>query len=221
MRPFNDRLEILVTLVWMAACAVVAMQFASVPAAVAAGTGAFLGCVAARWAARRGAHLEAAITLCPFMCALLLLACDGMHRAQFAGTMVGPMPAHELAEILVWGGATFCISLALDLFRAELPQAAGIRVILIVAGFAASLAAHCGARSFSVIDFVLQAEKDPVHFFLLTGIVIAIGAVGRGLANPDVTIRGTKYPLRLNGLLALLPQGRFNPPANPNHSTGL
>jgi hypothetical protein len=171
------------------------MQYASVPAAAAAGTGAFMGCVAARWAARRGAHLEAAITLCPFLCAILLLAC---------GTM---------ASMLIWGGAAFCISLALDLFRAELPQAAGIRVVLIVAGFAASLAAHCGPRSFSVIDFVLHAEKDPVHFFLLAGIVIAIGAVGRGLANPDVTLRGT--------LLALLPHGRLNPSANPNHSTGL
>jgi hypothetical protein len=199
MRPFNDRLEILGTLAWMAACAVVAMQYASVPAAVAAGISAFLGCVAARWAARRGAHLEAGITLCPFMCALLLLACGGMHRAQFA-------------EILVWGGAAFCISMALDLFRAELPQAAGLRVILTVAGFAASLAAHCGSRSFSVIDFVLNAEKDPVHFFLLAGIVVAIGAVTRGLAHPDVTIRG---------VLALLPQGRLTPSANPNHSTGL
>jgi hypothetical protein len=204
MRPFNDRLEILGTLAWMAACGVVALQYASVPAAAAAGTGAFLGCLAARWAARRGAHLEAAITLCPFLCAFLLLACDGMHRAQLAGRM---------ASILIWGGAAFCISLALDLFRAELPQAAGIRVVLIVAGFAASLAAHCGPRSFSVIDFVLHAERDPVHFFLLAGIVIAIGAVGRGLANPDVTLKGT--------LLALLPQGRLNPSANPNHSTGL
>jgi hypothetical protein len=194
MRPFNDRLEILGTLAWMAACGVVAMQYASVPAAAAAGTSAFLGCVAARWAARRGAHLEAAITLCPFMCALLLLACDGMHHA-----------------ILIWGGAAFCISLALDLFRAELPQAAGIRVLLIVAGFAASLAAHCVPQSFSVIDFVLHAEKDPVHFFLLAGIVIAVGAVGRSLANPDVTLRGT--------LVALLP--RLNSSANPNHSTGL
>jgi hypothetical protein len=194
MRPFNDRLEILGTLAWMAACGVVAMQYASVPAAAAAGTSAFLGCVAARWAARRGAHLEAAITLCPFMCALLLLACDGMHRA-----------------ILIWGGAAFCISLALDLFRAELPQAAGIRVLLIVAGFAASLAAHCVPQSFSVIDFVLHAEKDPVHFFLLAGIVIAVGAVGRSLANPDVTLKGT--------LVALLP--RLNSSANPNHSTGL
>jgi hypothetical protein len=201
MRPFNDRLEILGTLVWMAACAVVAMQFASVAAAMGAGTGAFLGCVAARWTAHRGAHLEAAITLCPFMCALLLLACDGMHRAQFTG------------KILVWAGAAFCISLALDLFRAELPQAAGIRVVLIVAAFAASLAAHCGARPFSVIDFVLHAEKDPVHFFLLAGIVIAIGAVGRGLANPEVTLRGT--------LLALLPQGRLRPSADSTHSTGL
>jgi hypothetical protein len=43
--------------------------------------------------------------------------------------------------------------------------------------------------------------------------VIAVGAVGRSLANPDVTLRGT--------LLALLPQGRLNPSANPNHSTGL
>lgn len=200
MRPFNDRLEILGTLVWMAACAVVAMQYASVPAAVAAGTSALLGCLVARWAVRRSAHLEAAITLCPFMCALLLLACDGMHRAQFTG------------KILVWGGAAFCISLALDLFRAELPQAAGLRIILIVAGFAASIAAHCGPRSFSVIDFLLNAEKDPVHFFLLAGIVVAVGAVGRGLANPDVTIRG---------VLALLPQGRLTPSANPNHSTGL
>jgi hypothetical protein len=200
MRPFNDRLEILGTLVWMAACAVVAMQYASVLAGVAAGTSALLGCLVARWAVRRSAHLEAAITLCPFMCALLLLACDGMHRAQFTG------------KILVWGGAAFCISLALDLFRAELPQAAGIRVVLIVAGFAASIAAHCGPRSFSVIDFVLNAEKDPVHFFLLAGIVVAVGAVGRGLANPDVTIRG---------VLALLPQGRLTPSANPNHSTGL
>jgi hypothetical protein len=195
MRPFNDRLEILGTLAWTAACGVVAMQYASVPAAAAAGAGALLGCLAARWAARRGAHLEAAITLCPFLCALLLLAC---------GTR---------ASILIWGGAAFCISLALDLFRAELPQAAGIRVVLIVAGFAASLAAHCGPRSFSVIDFVLHAEKDPVHFFLLAGIVIAVGAVGRSLANPDVTLRGT--------LLALLPQGRLNSSANPNHSTGL
>jgi hypothetical protein len=201
MRPFNDRLEILGTLVWTAACAVVAVQYASVPAAVAAGTSAFLGCLAARWAARRGAHLEAAITLCPFLCALLLLACDGMHRAQFTG------------KILVWGGAAFCISLALDLFRAELPQAAGIRVVLMVAAFAACLAAHCGTRQFSVIDFVLRAEKDPVHFFLLAGIVIAIGAVGRGLANPDVTLKGT--------LLALLPQGRLHPSADSTHSTGL
>jgi hypothetical protein len=193
MRPFNDRLEVLGTLAWTAACGVVAMQYASVPAAAAASTGAFLGCVAARWTARRGAHLEAAITLCPFMCALLLLAC---------GTR---------ASILIWGGAAFCISLALDLFRAELPQAAGLRVILIVAGFAASLAAHCGPRSFSVIDFVLHAEKDPVHFFLLAGIVIAVGAVGRSLANPDVTLRGT--------VAALLP--RLNSSANPNHSTGL
>jgi hypothetical protein len=200
MRPFNDRLEILGTLVWTAACALVAVQYASVAAAVAAGVSTFLGCLAARWAARRGAQLEAAITLCPFLCALLLLGCDGMHRAQFTG------------KILVWGGAAFCISLALDLFRAELPQTAGIRVVLIVAGFAASLAAR-GPRSFSVIDFVLHAEKDPVHFFLLAGIVIAVGAVGRSLANPDVTLRGT--------LLALLPQGRLNPSANPNHSTGL
>jgi hypothetical protein len=58
---------------------------------------------------------------------------------------------------------------------------------------------------------VLRAEKDPVHFFLLAGIVIAIGAVGRGLANPDVPLRGT--------LAALLP--RLNSSANPNHSTGL
>ena len=204
MRPFNDRLEIFGTLAWMAACWVVALQYATVPAAAAAGTGALLGSLAARWTARRGAYLEAAITLCPFMCAFLLLACDGMHRKQLAGTM---------ASMLIWGGAAFCIPLALDLFRAEVPQAAGIRVVLIIAGFAASLAAHCGPRSFSVIDFVLHAEKDPVHFFLLAGIVIAVGAVGRGLANQDVTLRGT--------LLALLPQGRLNPSANPNHSTGL
>jgi hypothetical protein len=201
MRPFNDRLEILGMLVWMAACAAVAGQYASVPAALAAGTSAFLGCLAARGAARRGARLEATITLCPFVCALLLLACAGMHDAQFTG------------KILVWGGAAFCISMALDLFRAELPQAAGIRVVLIVAAFAARLAAHCVTRPFSVIDFVLHAEKDPVHFFLLAGIVIAIGAVGRGLANPEVTLRGT--------LLALLPQGRLHPSADSTHSTGL
>jgi hypothetical protein len=201
MRPFNDRLEILGTLAWMAACAAVAMQYASIPAAVAAGTAALVGCVAARWTARRGAHLEAAITVCPFLCALLLLASEGMHRAQFTG------------KILVWGGAAFCISLALDLFRAELPQAASIRVVLMVAAFASCLAAHCGTRPFSVIDFVLQAEKDPVHFFLLAGIVIAIGAVGRGLANPEVTLRGT--------LLALLPQRRLHPSADSSHSTGL
>lgn len=212
MQPVNYRLEVSGTLVWMAACTVIAMQYTSKPGTLAACAGAMLGCLIARWTGRRSARLETAITLCPFVCALLLLVCAGLHQSQFVGTVAG-LPACELAEIVLWGGTALCVSLALDLLKAEFPQAAALRIVLVVVSFASLLPVH--QRPYSVIDFILRAERDPVNFFLLVGGVIAMGAVISSLASLRFHSVVAKSRTLLTGLHALLPQGRLNPSASP------
>jgi hypothetical protein len=204
MRLITYRLEILGTLAWTAACTVIAMQYTSMRGAMAAATGALLGGIAARFAARRGAHLEAAITLCPFVCALLLLGCDGLHRSQFSGT-VGGISTYALAEIFILGGTAFCVSLALDLLRAEFPQAAALRVVLSFASFAKVSACHChGLQQWphSVLALGLHAGHARVGFFLLASVVIAVCCI----VKPRFK--------RTTGLLALLPQRPLNTSTN-------
>jgi hypothetical protein len=137
-----------------------------------------------------------------------------VQQSQFAGIIRGSIPAFEWLGILICGGAAFCVSLALDLLRAEFPQAQAVRALLIVASFASFLVMHrdgAQLRPYSVIDFILHAEHDPVDFFLLAGVVIAIGTINACVADPRFISRLTKYPL----LLALLPKGRLRPSANP------
>jgi hypothetical protein len=203
MRPANFLPKLSSTLVLIAASAAIATQYTSMGGTIAAGAGAALGSVAAHRATRRGARLEALITLCPFLGALLMLACNGLHQSK-------------LAQVSIWGATAFCVSLAMDLFRAEYPQGAALRVILILASFVSLLAKYFeGSRPYSLIDLVLHAERDPVHFFLLTGILVAVGGVGVCVANPQLTV--TRSSLRLSRLLALSAQDRLNPPAN-SHS---
>jgi protein-glutamine gamma-glutamyltransferase len=185
-----------------------ATQFTTVPGAMAATACALLGCFAARWAGQRSPRLEVAIPSCVIAWTLVLMACHALHQWQFISTVLGQIPTYELAEILLWGGTAFFLSLALDLLRSRFPEATAVRVILIVASFANLLAAHRDGsqqRPYSIVDWMLRCGYDPVNFFLLVGVAIAIGAVIFCLTNPRLTRRGVKDPLLLIALLALLP----------------
>jgi protein-glutamine gamma-glutamyltransferase len=208
MRLIKNRFEVPGTLVWMAAWTVLALQYTTVIGTVAATAGALLGCVAARRANLRSPRLEAVIPSCVFAWALLLIGCHELQQWQFVSAVIGQLPTFELAEMLGWGGSAFCFSLGLDLLRSKFPEASAVRVILIVISFASLLAAHrdgAQQRPYQVVDQMLRRGYDPVDFFLLVGVVIAMGAVVFCLTNPRLTNRGMKDPVLLIALLALLP----------------
>jgi transglutaminase-like putative cysteine protease len=208
MRFTKHRLEVPGTLVWMAAWTVLALQYTTVTGTVAATAGALLGYIAARWANRQSPRLEVLIPSCVFAWALLLMGCYQLQQWQCVSAILGQLPAYELVESLRWGGSAFCLSLGLDLLRSKFPEASAVRVILIVMSFASLLAAHrdgAQQRPYQVVDEMLRRGYDPVDFFLLVGVVIAIGAVVFCLTNPRLAKRGMKDPVLLIALLALLP----------------
>jgi protein-glutamine gamma-glutamyltransferase len=208
MRLIKHRLEVPGTLVWMAAWTVLASQYTTVTGTVAATAGAWLAYIAARWVDRRSPRLEVVIPSCAVAWALLVMGAHELQQWQFVSVLLGQLPTSELAEILRWGGSAFCFSLGLDLLRSKFPEASAVRVILIVVSFATLLAAHrdgAQQRPYQVVDQMVRRGYDPVDFFLLAGVVIAIGAVVFCLANPRLTKRGMKDPVLLIALLALLP----------------
>ena len=208
MRLIKHRLEVPGTLVWMAAWTVLAAQYTTVTGTVAATAGAWLAYIAARWVDRRSPRLEVVIPSCAVAWALLVMGAHELQQWQFVSVLLGQLPTSELAEILRWGGSAFCFSLGLDLLRSKFPEASAVRVILIVVSFATLLAAHrdgAQQRPYQVVDQMVRRGYDPVDFFLLAGVVIAIGAVVFCLANPRLTKRGMKDPVLLIALLALLP----------------
>jgi protein-glutamine gamma-glutamyltransferase len=208
MRLIKHRLEVPGTLVWMAAWTVLASQYTTVTGTVAATAGALLAYIAARWVDRRRPRLEAVIPGCAVAWALLLLGAHELQQWQFVSALLGQLPAYEIAEIVRWGGSALCFSLGLDLLRSKFPEASAVRVILIVLSFATLLAAHrdgAQQRPYQVVDQMVRRGYDPVDFFLLAGVVIAIGAVVFCLTNSRLTKRGMKDPVLLIALLALLP----------------
>jgi protein-glutamine gamma-glutamyltransferase len=207
MRLIKHRLEIPGTLVWMAAWTVLASQYTTVTGTVAATAGALLAHTAARWADQRSPRLEVVIPSCAVAWALLVIGAHELQQWQFVSAVLGQLPAYELAEILRWGGSALCFSFGLDLLRSKYPEASAVRVILIVVSFATLLAAHrdgAQQRPYQVVDQMVLRGYDPVDFFLLAGVVIAIGAVVFCLTNPRLTKRGMKDPVLLIALLALL-----------------
>jgi transglutaminase-like putative cysteine protease len=207
MRLIKHRSEVPGTLVCMAAWTVLALQYTTVTGTVAATAGALLGCMVARWANRRSPRLEVVIPGSVVACVLFLMGAHEVQQWQFVSAVLGQLPACELAEILRWGGSAFCFSLGLDLLRPKFHEASAVRVILIVVSFASLLAAHrdgAQQRPYQVVDQMLRRGYDPVDFFLLVGVVIAIGTVVFCLTNPRLTKRGMKDPVLLIALLALL-----------------
>jgi transglutaminase-like putative cysteine protease len=208
MRLIKHRSEVPGTLVWMAAWTVLALQYTTVTGSVAATAGALLGCIAARWVNRQSPRLEVVIPSCVFAWALLLMVAYELQQWQCVSAVLGQLPAYELAEIVRWGGSAFCFSLGLDLLRSKFPEVSAVRVILMVVSFASLLAAHrdgAQQRPYQVVDQMLRRGYDPVDFFLLVGVVIAIGTVVFCLTSPRLTKRGMKDPILLIALLALLP----------------
>ena len=179
MRPFYLRLELVHTLAWLGAVGVVANQYTNVSQALVITAGAFLGCLTAYSAARRSTSLENVITLCPFFCALLLLACCHLQHSFLAGKC-------RVAETVVFAGTAFCASMALDLLRAEFPQARGIRIVLSIAGLA----------------------RLPLHTFdhplLLVGV----------LSLAAIALVSAKYSVLLGNMQVLRLQRIMNPGAN-------
>src|ERR1700735_2907014 len=178
MRLIKHRLEIPGTLAWMVAWTVLASQYTTVTGTVAATASALLAYFAAGWIDRRSPRLEVVIPSCAVAWALLLMSAHELQQWQFVSSLLGQLPAYELAEIVRWGGSALCFSLGLGLLRSKFPDASAVLVVLFVVSFATLLSAHrdgAQQRPYQVVDQLVRRGYDPVDFFLLAGVAIAIG----------------------------------------------
>lgn len=138
----------------------------------AAALGAVAGAVWGDHAARSSLRLASALTMAALSFAAGLLLARGLVSSVLVASVIGPVTALVLGEVLLWGVITSCFAFTLRLLAVRRPTLAILEVVAVAAATAAGFAAHRQGmvhRPLEIGDWAWSRGLDPALVFLVLG----------------------------------------------------
>ena len=131
-----------------------------------------------------------------------MLLAGAVTRWLWVSQLLGPLPARNLGEIVLWASLGGGVAFAVRLLSERLEALAVLELALVTGAVAVALAAHRGGmvhRPFGLADWAWSRGLDPLHVLLWIGGLTSFVAALFVFRDP----RRQRWPVHVLGLLVL------------------
>jgi transglutaminase-like putative cysteine protease len=147
---------------------------------LAVATGTALGATLAVRVAASRIRTAPAVVLAALAAVALAAVATALTRYTLAASVIGPLDARALSELVLWAGLGGAVAFSLRLLSERVESMAVLELAVMTAAVAAALAAHRGGmihRPFAVADWAWSRGLDPQNVLLVVGGLTGLAGV--------------------------------------------